>query len=365
MIRRRCIVVGGGVIGALSALHLSDSGCEVLLIEKNELFSGASSAALGALTPHSDHEASHDTQLLAEASLNLFPEFIARIKTNTNITIPVLHTGTLELAFDELHLNSLKLLNKNNKIKFLNAADTLKLQPSISPQILGALHFEQEKTIDTELFLTGIAQLLKLSTCKVLTNTVVLNIVEKNNKAMVQTALNEFEADDVIVCPGCGYRSIGGLPNIPITSIMGEVIQVKAKPGMVTSCLYSGDGFIAPREDGHLLLGSNYEPMIVDAAERVDSIRVSSAIKIMSANCRIVPQLSDCQITRLWKSWRPKTPDGQPILGRLNQSPIVLAAGFYGLGITLSLVVAEKICKIILKKKYDIDTSPFAPARYL
>ena len=135
--------------------------------------------------------------------------------------------------------------------------------------------------------------------------------------ALIHTTRGQLEADEVIVCPGWGYQEIKGLPPIGIDQIVGEVIQVAAPPGLVTACIYSGDGFIAPRSDGRLMLGSNYELKEYGADESADTIRVGSAIRTLTSTMRLVPDLAQCQITRLWKSWRPRTADAQPVIGRL------------------------------------------------
>ena len=47
----RVIVVGGGVIGLSTAYYLAKSGADVLLLERNEIGSGASSGNAGAVAP--------------------------------------------------------------------------------------------------------------------------------------------------------------------------------------------------------------------------------------------------------------------------------------------------------------------------
>jgi glycine oxidase len=370
--RKKCVVVGGGIIGCLAAIRLSDAGHEVILLDGGSLFSGASHAALGALTPHSDHEAGKETQLLAETSLGLYPELIERIKAKTGLTVPLLDTGTLELAFTEEEAASQKefVEGRNSTkqvsgISFLSGAMARQLQNSISPDAISAIHYESEMTIDTSVLLEGLGLLLKSSGCVTVESVKVWKIDHmKCGLATVYTTRGQLIADEVVVCPGCGYGAIQGLLPIEISAIMGEVVQVSAPPGLVTSCIYAGKGFIAPRSDGKLMLGSNYEAKQIGSDESLDTIRVGSAIQTLVSTVRLVPALSECQISRLWKSWRPRTPDSQPVVGRMQGSATILAVGFYGLGITLAPAVAEIILDSVSDRSFKSPFWSISPERF-
>ncbi|CAN0490924.1 unnamed protein product [Hapterophycus canaliculatus] len=49
--RPAVVVVGGGVIGCWSAYHLAQRGCQVTLVERSKIGSGASSGNCGYLCP--------------------------------------------------------------------------------------------------------------------------------------------------------------------------------------------------------------------------------------------------------------------------------------------------------------------------
>ena len=369
---RKCVVIGGGIVGSLTALALSDAGQEVVLLEKSKLFSGATPAALGALTPYSDHEALPETQELARESVALYPDLIARIANETGVHVSVLNTGTLELAFTSEQADRQKKLidlqaadARARNILFLSATEARRIQKCISPDALSAIYYVDEKTIDTSALLRGLKDLLAKSKCVVVEQTSAYRVGQNNGgPTVVYTSRGQLEADEVIVCPGWGYQEIKGLPPIGIAQVMGEVVQVAAPPGMVTACIYSGDGFIAPRSDGRLMLGSNYETKQHGADECVDTIRVGSAIRTLTSTMRLVPELSECQITRLWKSWRPKTADAQPVIGRLPGTAVILAAGFYGLGITLAPIVANLVRKSVEDRAFENPYMTTSPARF-
>ncbi len=372
MRKRKCVVVGGGIVGSLTALALSDAGHDVVLLEKFQLFSGATPAALGALTPYSDHEALPETQELARESVALYPDLVARIASETGVHVSVLNTGTLELAFTPEQANNQKRLvdlqssdGQARNILLLSASEARRIQKCISPDALSAIHYVDEKTVDTSALLRGLNDLLAKSNCVVVEQISVSKVGQNaDGTAIVYTSRGTLDADEVIVCPGWGYQEIRGLPPIGITQVMGEVVQVAAPPGMVTACIYSGDGFIAPRSDGRLMLGSNYEIKQYGVDESEDTIRVGSAIRTLTSTMRLVPQLSECQITRLWKSWRPKTPDAQPVIGRVPGTAVILAAGFYGLGITLAPIVANLVRRSVEDRAFENPQITTSPSRF-
>jgi len=73
---------------------------------------------------------------------------------------------------------------------------------------------------------------------------------------------------------------------------------------------------------------------------------VSGVLSQLGDAVTAVPSIGDCEITGVWKGWRPTTRDGLPILDRISPN-VVVALGFSGLGYTLAPAVARIVTDLI------------------
>ena len=101
----RVVIVGGGVIGCMTAYYLTQAGVsDVVIIEREGVASGASGYSAGMLTPYSG---SNDAGLLAlsGASLKLHAELAEELPRITGIDhgydmVPYLRCAFAETGFD-------------------------------------------------------------------------------------------------------------------------------------------------------------------------------------------------------------------------------------------------------------------------
>ena len=96
------IIIGGGVIGLSIARSLALRGeNDVVLIERSQFGSEASSAAAGMLAPQAEADIDDEFFRLLCHSRDLYDSFAAALLDETGIDIELDKTGTLYLAFTE------------------------------------------------------------------------------------------------------------------------------------------------------------------------------------------------------------------------------------------------------------------------
>ena len=86
---KKVVVVGGGIVGCLTALALNERGCQVTLVERNTVAaqtSGESSwAGAGILFPLLPWMYKEEVNALAMAGAALYPQLCERLLTKTGI----------------------------------------------------------------------------------------------------------------------------------------------------------------------------------------------------------------------------------------------------------------------------------------
>lgn len=160
---------------------------------------------------------------------------------------------------------------------------------------------------------------------------------------------------------GCTDLAVGF--SCPLSRVRGEVVQVRAPAAFLRHHLFCEPGFITPRRDGRLFLGSTYEEHKSGEDEVATRISAGNALTILGATIRMVPKISDFQIERTYKGWRPRSPDDQPVLGRTPIDGLFVAGGLFGLGITLAPSVAELVADVITGRVTDAP-SEFRVTRF-
>jgi glycine oxidase len=77
------------------------------------------------------------------------------------------------------------------------------------------------------------------------------------------------------------------------------------------------------------------------------------------------PEMDRCSFLRAWAGIRPKSADYLPVLGRWPALPnLLVAAGFFKMGITLSPLAAQTIADLLSGKANDPILDTLSPARF-
>jgi glycine oxidase len=147
------VIVGGGVIGCAIAYRLAKEGADVLVLERDQVGSGASQAAAGMLAPLSDslgHAALVD---LGVESFGLYPSFIAEIEADGGLSVECMESGILRIAFTDEDEDGMKALGslaaeRGLEVSWLGPKQALSLEPQLSSQIRGASYSPNEPQLN-------------------------------------------------------------------------------------------------------------------------------------------------------------------------------------------------------------------------
>ena len=147
------LIVGGGVIGCLTAYALAKDGVSVTLIEADAIASGASGKSGGWLTPYSH---TNDTAMLAlsPASLDFHRELASVLPEETGIDhgyadMPFLRCALTEAGAKELREWQVQRASEGVNMEWISAEDVLQITPWVTADIVGALRSDNEPTLDS------------------------------------------------------------------------------------------------------------------------------------------------------------------------------------------------------------------------
>ncbi|WP_156303133.1 NAD(P)/FAD-dependent oxidoreductase, partial [Methylogaea oryzae] len=115
-------------------------------------------------------------------------------------------------------------------------------------------------------------------------------------------------ADRYVVTAGAW--SEGLLRFVQVEPVKGQIVLFQAPPGLLGRIVLSGNRYLIPRRDGHILAGSTVERAGFDK-----SLTDAALAELQAFALDILPALADCPIERQWAGLRPGTASGVPYIG--------------------------------------------------
>ncbi|BDG03674.1 glycine oxidase ThiO [Anaeromyxobacter oryzae] len=359
------VVVGAGLQGSAVALRLAQAGKKVTVLERAIPGAEASSAAGGILSPGVEAVEPGPFYALCAASLARYAAFAREVEAASGLWVGYRGGGTLEVAFDDAHAKVLagraeKLDKAGLPVTVLDDREVRRLEPGLSPAARGALHFEDEASLDPRLLGRAVYIAAARAGATFLTGRVRRILHEGGRAAGVDHEAGRIDADAVVLAAGSWSLQVEGhgLPPGAVRPVRGQIAVVETRPPLLARVVFSGNGYVVPRADGRILCGSTMEEVGFEKAVTAGGLR-----HVLDVALEIAPALADAPVVETWSNFRPASPDGEPILGAGTVPGLFYATGHTRNGILLAPITADAVTAAVLGKAPPVDLSPFSPAR--
>ncbi|MGV0872320.1 glycine oxidase ThiO [Mycolicibacterium sp. XJ879] len=321
---RSLAVIGGGVIGLSVARRAALDGWAVRVHRRDER--GASWVAGGMLAPHSEGWPGEDELLrLGLESLELWRDgFLDGLPDDV-----VTARESLVVAVDRADVADLKraggwLAAQGHPVSVISSARDV--EPLLAQSIRHGLRAETELAVD---------------------NRAVVAALEAHCERLgVQWApsvrqLSDVQGDVVVIANGIDAPALW--PGLPIRPVKGEVLRLRWRRGcmpapqrVIRARVHGRQVYLVPRADGVVVGATQYEHGR-DTAPSVTGVR-----ELLDDACAVMPALGEYELAEISAGLRPMTPDGLPIVERLDERTLV-AAGHGRNGFLLAPWTAQKI----------------------
>jgi D-amino-acid dehydrogenase len=408
------LIIGAGVIGISAAYYLAREGLSVTVIEKGDIASGSSFGNAGLLCPcHStpiampgvltqglkwllDAESPFyikprfDRDLInwlwrfrsycnqpafdkavplirdmQRTSLELYRELIDQEKLACNFS----QNGGLvlyrtESGFEHGRHEARQMQQFGLQMTILDAAEAHALEPAIHPQILGAVHYQEDAHLTPNLFVQGLAEAAQAYGVTIWPHTEVLGFnVENQLITAVKSTRGTKEFGQVILAAGAWSaviaREIG--INFPLQPAKGYSISVKRPDKSPHRYLYLGEARVAVTPMGDILRYAG----TLELAGFDFTINEQRVNAILRAAGTYLDQVGDKEKAEIWRGLRPCSPDGLPYIGRSqNFSNLVVGTGHATLGISMGPITGKLLAQIVTEQEPSIKLNPFRIERF-
>lgn len=355
-------IVGGGIIGCAIARSLALRGGHIVVLERGQIGGEASSAAAGLLAVSSSRAPRGVLFELKRASAALFPALAAELARQTGIDIEYSTTGLLDLAFTSREAEQIDRLAARRReqgfeVELLDGDAVRARHPEVNPAVRRGAWFAGDHSVNN----TRLVQALHASASnrgvEFRAGAAVTRIdTAKDRVVAVEAGGKRLTPKHLIVAAGAWSAEIGALfsVRIPVRTDRGEMMAVRPRTPL-TLALSWRDGYLVPRADGEVLIGSTSARGAIDKI-----VTASAAATLLGRAVRMMPALADAPLARSWAGLRPLSTLRRPIIGPLRGfANVTLACGHHRSGILLAPITAQLITELLVEGATSIPIRPF------
>ena len=366
---RDVIIVGGGIIGCLTAYLLSREGLKVTVVEADAVGSHASGFAFGGLGPLEG--AGIPDPLLGfsvwcmERHITMAQELQDASGVDTQFEL----RDRLILTFDEAEvLQAKKQLEwqkdvKGYRVEWLDRKDALSIEPRINPEFLGAAYAQGTGAVEAYRYNLAAVQSAEKFGAEVVLRRVTGLISEGDRCLGVTLESGRIEAGAVVLAAGPWSQQASAWcgVNIPVSPLKGQVIRLKLTADTMRVSLNYAGSYAASKPDGLIWAGTTEEEMGFD-----EEVTVPARDKIMGDLLRMAPSLADAELVQQTACLRPMSADGLPIVGKVpGWENLYLGTGSGRKGILWSTGMCHGLADLIAKGSSDVPgVEHLDPARF-
>ncbi|MGQ7263755.1 glycine oxidase ThiO [Vreelandella sp. V005] len=355
------LIIGGGVMGMMTALQLADAGQQVTLVERGECGKEASWAGGGIVSPLYPWRYDAAISQLSRWSEGAYPSLALRLLEETGIDPEYRQRGLLYLNVDDADeaLSWARQLGK--PLERVGADFVHTKEPGVAmaghsalwmPTLGSVRNPRLAKALKARL--TAMPQVTLKEQCEV------SGFLQKEgNIEGVVTAQGPITAGRIIVCGGAWAAQLLAQLKVrlPVRPVKGQMIAYQAPQGLLQRVVLKDGRYIIPRADGLLLVGSTLEEAGFD--KTTDETALASLKQSAEA---MLPALATCPVVHQWAGLRPGSPVGLPFIGALQEWPNVFVnAGHYRNGLVLAPASTHLLVDQLLEREPLIDPAPYQP----
>jgi len=367
------LIVGGGIIGCLTAYYLSQRGLSAIVIEADGIASGASGTSAGWLTPYS-HKNDRAMLALSPATLRLHAELAETLPALTGIDhgyqpAPYLRCAVTEDGVAELLAFQSQRASESVAMEWLSGEEARAMSPWITANIIGALKSDNEPTVDSYRLTMSAFQAAEMGGARMIFGRVVGLISSGDGVATGVRMENgsEIHGDAVVLAmgPWSGAAAEWLDHPVPITPQRGELVYLAAPEEGDGPELDIGLNLV---EDGSSILRKRLSDTIVGVSKEYvgfDRSTTTGAREELLINAtRLSRRVEMASISGQTACLRPISADGRAYVGLVpGWDAVYLATGHSGEGIHYGPVTADAIAGLISDGRCEHDIAPLSPTR--
>ncbi len=356
------LIVGGGVMGATTALRLAQGGMRVAVIEKRALGTGASGVNAGTLS----------LQIKRAALVPYAIKGIERWRSTherLGIDVHYRRTGGLTLAFTAAEAEVLTARMTERKaagvpLEFVTPARAREIEPGLSANpVLASFCAEDGYASST---LTGRAYreaLLKAGVA--IHEGAPVTAIERGDGFRVVTPRGTFAGRRLVLAGGAWLAALGRMIGVefPISVRVNTVSVTARMPMAIHRIVGHAFGLLTLKQsdNGTMLIGGGWQGR-GDPERGAVEVIPDNVIGNLRLALHAVPALASARVVRTWLGLEANVPDAMPLVGPVPGVDDAFVIGCVRGGYTIGPFMGELLADTVLGREPEMPI--FDPARF-
>ncbi|MEV3853553.1 glycine oxidase ThiO [Streptomyces sp. NPDC050095] len=373
--RTDVLVVGGGIIGLVTAWRAAQRGLSVAVVDP-EPGGGAAQVAAGMLAAVTELHYGEQTLLgLNVESARRYPQFAAELTEATGQDLGYRACGTLAVALDaddRAHLRELHALQRKSGLEseWLSGRECRRLEPMLAPGVRGGLRVDGDHQIDPRRLASALVTACERAGVVFRrTRAERLRVVRDRACGVVLAGGTELAAGQVVLAAGSLSGRLAGVPDEvlpPVRPVKGQVLRLSVPERYapflsrtVRAVVRGSHLYLVPRVNGELVVGATSEELGWDT-----TVTAGGVYELLRDAHELVPGITELPLTETRAGLRPGSPDNAPMLGPTTLPGLLLATGHYRNGVLLTPVTGDVLAHALTTGELPEEARPFTPKRF-
>lgn len=352
------IVIGGGLIGMLTARELASLGHSVSLLEQGKTGRESSWAGGGIVSPLYPWRYADSITRLASWSQNDYPTLAQNLLAESGIDAEYSVNGLLVLDPGDTESALAWRERSPQRVETLSAKGISDCEPALETNAENAVWLPQVAQVRNPRLVKACRGAIQASVAIHEEVTVTGLVTQSGRIQGVDTSRGRFSAPNVIVCTGAWTRKLlkPYVPGPEIEPVLGQMILFRTPPETLKRIVLHKDRYLIPRRDGRVLVGSTLE---YTGFQKQTTQEARDALAAYAREH--FPVLRQAQIEHHWAGLRPSSPQGIPYIGPVPQiEGLFVNAGHFRNGVVLGPASVRLLTDLVLKRKPILPPEPYA-----
>ena len=367
------LIIGGGMVGCCCAYECATRGLRTLLLERQDLASGASGRGGGLLLKGATDLFAPQIVPHLLANQQLLENFLQ----NTGADVEYVRGGSLYIAFED------DWTYTQDQVQEMCSAgltaelwDSVKLRsalPALTHKAVGGRFIESDAQLSPAKLALAFAQAGREAGAELRTNTAVYGLIRNKHGEItgVQTQDEEISARYLILATNAYTARLWSLLEAVVTPTRGQALLTAPLPhSFPFACATDYDlQYWRQTRSGEILFGGCRRFEVRNAfGKGTDSTETTPEVQnaLKEALISLFPEWR--RAIKFQKSWAGTmgfTPDYKPLIGRLpGHENVLIGAGFSGNGLPLVCIAASLLRDLIVEGSTSLPLTRFDPGRF-
>ena len=289
------VIVGGGIVGVVTAYYLARAGVASVVVERDAIGSHASGFAYGGLSPVTGAGIPGPLAEVAQAGMRLHRELAEHVVAETGIDIDFRVRPSLALAFTEAEARRLQAAlpwqqqQSGYTARWLDGAEARRVEPRVSEEAIGGVAIDGTADVEPYRLVLALTRAAEQLGASVRHGRITGLRREGARVTHVVLERTEIACDTVVLALGPWSAEASSWLDLPIEvrPLKGQILRLQA-PGPPVPCSVGwGHNYATTKPDGLLWAGTTEEEAGFDEEGRIQALELT-----LASRCGVSPDLS-------------------------------------------------------------------------